>query len=71
MRNEILIAARKASGKTQVQVAQEVGIAAIAYQNYERGTRTPGAPTANSIARALNTTSEKLFGFKESKRIVT
>ena len=65
MRNEILIAAREKSGKTQKQVAQEIGINEVVYQRYEYGTRTPGAPTANSIARALNTTSEKLFGFKE------
>ncbi len=64
MRNEILIAARKKSGKTQKQVAAEVGVTKVAYQKYEYGTRTPSAPTANSIARALGTTSEKLFGYK-------
>lgn len=64
MRNQNLIAARRQSGKTQKQVAAEVGIAEVAYQNYERGTRTPSAPTGNSIARVLGTTSEVLFGFR-------
>lgn len=53
MRNENLIAARKQSGKTQVQVATETEIATIAYQSYERGTRTPIVPTAIKIANAL------------------
>ena len=35
MRNEILIAARQKSGKTQVQVAKEIGIAEVVYQRYE------------------------------------
>ena len=64
MRNETLIAARKQSGKTQKQVAKEIGMSEIGYQSYERGTRTPSAPTGNSIARALGTTSEALFGFR-------
>ena len=64
MKNEILIAARKQSGKTQKQVAKEIGTTEIAYQRYEHGTRTPSAPTGNSIARALGTTSEALFGFR-------
>lgn len=64
MKNITPIAARKQSGKTQKQVAQEIGTTEVAYRNYERGTRTPSAPTGNSIARALGTTSEKLFGFK-------
>ena len=62
-RNEILIAARKKSGKTQAQVAKETNIAIIAYQSYERGRRTPIVTTANRIARLLGTTSEKLWGY--------
>ena len=69
MKNEILIAARKRVGKTQKQVAQEIGTTEIAYQRYEYGTRTPSAPTGNSIARALGTTSEKLFGYKNTTKV--
>ena len=53
MRNETLIAARKQSGKTQKQVAQEIGISEIGYQAHERGTRTPIVTTAIKIASAL------------------
>ena len=53
MKNETLIAARKQSGKTQKQVAQKSAIATIAYQSYERGTRTPIVTTAIKIANAL------------------
>lgn len=53
MRNENLIAARKKSGKTQAQVAKENNIATIAYQSYERGTRTPKVTTAIKVANAL------------------
>jgi len=63
MKNEILIATRKQSGKTQKQVAIEIGIAEVTYKAYEQGTRTPSAPIGNSIAKAFSTTSEKLFGY--------
>ena len=63
MKNLKLIAARQKSGKTQKQVAKEIGVTEIAYSRYELGTRTPNAPIGNSIARALETTSEYLWGF--------
>lgn len=53
MKNKNLIAARKQSGKTQAQVAKESNIATIAYQSYERGTRTPIVTTAIKVANAL------------------
>ena len=65
MKNENLTKARLRLGRTQEQVAKAVGIPVITYQTYERGTRTPSAPTGNSIARALKTTSENLFGFRK------
>ena len=61
MRNENLIAARKQSGKTQAQVATETEIATIAYQTYERGTRTPIVTTAIKIANALGMNDFKKF----------
>lgn len=63
MKNEILIATRKQSGKTQKQVAKEIGIAEVTYKSYEQAKRTPTAPIGNSIAKALGSTSEKLFGY--------
>lgn len=56
-----LRAAREASGKTQAQVAKEVGISELSYQRYEYELREPGVQTAIRIARALKSTVEKLF----------
>ena len=63
MSNHIIKTAREQSGKTQAQVAKEVGISEVGYQKYEYAKRTPTAPIGNSIAKALGTTSEKLFGY--------
>ena len=53
------------SGKTQKQVADEVGIQESAYQRYERGERVPNAKRACKIARALGTTVEAIYGSEE------
>lgn len=57
-----LKAAREKSGKTQAQVAKEVGIAEVVYQRYEYDKNEPGVRTAIRIARALDSTVEDLFG---------
>lgn len=57
-----LRAAREASGKTQAQVAKEIGVSELSYQRYEYDKREPGARTAIRIARALGSTVEDLFG---------
>ena len=56
-----LRAAREASGKTQARVAREVGISETSYQRIEYSKQVPKLRTAIRIARALNTTVEKLF----------
>lgn len=56
-----LSTARKEIGKTQLQVAQELGIAVCIYQRYEYGKQIPNAKLGNKIARVLGTTSEKLW----------
>ena len=58
-----LRAAREASGKTQAQVAKEVGVSELSYQRYEYDKREPGVRTANRIARAVNSTTEILWGY--------
>lgn len=58
-----LKAARKQSGKTQKQVAKEIGTAPCVYQRYEYGEQVPNAKLGNRIARTLGTTSEKLWGY--------
>lgn len=57
-----LRAAREQSGKTQAQVAKEIGVSELSYQRYEYDKREPGVRTAIRIARALNSTVEDLFG---------
>lgn len=62
MRNENLIAARKQSGKTKVQVAKEVGVSVRMYQDYELIDCEPRARIANKIAKSLGSTVERLWG---------
>ena len=64
MKNEILMAARKQSGKTQAQVAKEIEIAKTAYQRYERGKVIPNVIMAMKIAKSLNTSVEKIWGYQ-------
>lgn len=64
--NKNLIETRKASGKTQTQVAKSVGISPQAYQRYEYGRNEPSVRTAIRIADALEiqdySTFKALFG---------
>ena len=53
MRNVRLQAAREKSGKTQAQIAREVGVSERVYQRYEYGQNEPGVRTAIRIADAL------------------
>ena len=62
--NTRLHATREQFGKTQAQVAKEVGISEQMYQRYEHDKNTPNVRTAIRIARALNSTVEDLFGTK-------
>lgn len=60
-----LKAAREASGKTQVQVATEVGITERGYQKFEAKKDYKAVRTAIRIAKALNKDTgemEALFG---------
>ena len=56
-----LRAAREKSGKTQAQVAKEVGIAERLYQSYEYDRNEPGVRTAIRIARAVDSSVEEIF----------
>lgn len=58
-----LRAAREVSGKTQAQVAKEIGVNLVSYQRYESEERTPNVYIANRIARAVNCTTVDLWGF--------
>lgn len=56
-----LKAAREKSGKTQAQVAKEVGISVAQYQNIEYGKSEPGVRTAIRIAEVLGVNVKTLF----------
>mgnify|MGYP002613994034 CR=1 FL=1 len=56
-----LKAAREQSGKTQAQVAKEVGIKEQSYQKYEYDKSTPNVRTAIRIARAVGCAVEDVF----------
>nr|DAH29568.1 MAG TPA: putative transcriptional regulator [Caudoviricetes sp.] len=60
--NTKLIAARKASGKTQAQVAKESNVSERSYIYYENEVKEPRVQTAIRIARVLDTTVEEIFG---------
>ena len=53
--------ARKASGKTQAEVAEKVGIDTVSLSRIERGTVTPSITTLDRIADALGEPLGKLF----------
>lgn len=57
-----LRAAREKSGKTQAQVAKEIGVTERMYQRYEYDRNEPGVRTAIRIARAVDSSVEELFG---------
>ena len=57
-----LKAARETSGKTQAQVAKEVGITERGYRKLEAKEEYKAVDTAIRIARVLNSTVEELFG---------
>ena len=59
--SSIIKAAREQSGKTQAQVAKEIGVTIRLYQKYECGKVIPNVIVGNKIATALNTTSDKLW----------
>lgn len=52
---------RQKQGLTQEQIAKEAGVTVKGYQRYEYGERLPRVDTAKLIAKALNSTVEKLF----------
>ena len=52
---------REASGKTQAQLAKEVGITERGYQKFESRATHKAVQTAIRVARALNSTVEELF----------
>lgn len=67
--NVKLRAARERAGKTQAQVARDVGIREAVYQRYEYGANQPSVTTALRIARSLGATVEALFGEAQKRPV--
>lgn len=59
--NTKLKEAREKMSLTQVQVAEKAQITVRSYQRIEQGVQDPKTSTAKLIAKALNSTVEKLF----------
>lgn len=53
---------RKKSGKTQIEVADLLGIGRITYQNYERGLSIPNGETILKLSKLFNVSSDFLLG---------
>ena len=58
---------RQQAGLSQKELADKAGISGLAYQRYEYGDRVPDARTAIRIAKALDTTVEKLWDGNPTK----
>jgi transcriptional regulator with XRE-family HTH domain len=53
---------RVALGKTQVELASEVGVNPNTISQYESGARKPDIVMLKKLAKALNTTTDELLG---------
>lgn len=62
MNTENLKSARKASGKTQKEVADALGVGQSTYKNYECGIREPNGETIVALANLFDVTTDYLLG---------
>lgn len=65
-----LVAARKKAGKTQKEVAEQLGTTYQAYAQYERGIRNPKYSTLEKLANALNCDISELVDSKEEAELI-
>lgn len=68
MNTDNLKAARKKSGKTQKEVAEEIGIGQGTYKNYETGAREPNGETLVAIANYFDVSTDYLLGRPDAKQ---
>lgn len=54
--------ARKASGMTQKEVAEKIGVARSTYALYETGERSPDVEVVKKLATVLNVSGDYLIG---------
>ena len=60
--------ARERLGRTQAEVARELGMATEAYGRLERGHALPRATTLVALARLLETSTDELLGVAAARR---
>lgn len=58
--------ARNQTGKTQEELAEELGISQRQYSRYETGTTEPSGHIIRQLAIRLDVTTDYLFGLSES-----
>jgi len=59
---------RKKMNKTQREVANDLGISEVSYQNYELGRREPKVETLNKLADYFGVTIDYLTGRTENPK---
>ena len=62
---ENLKKARLRKGLSQVQLAEQLGVAKSTYSMYESSNREPNVQTIKKIADILNVTTDKLLGMDD------
>lgn len=58
---------RKAAGKSQAEVAEDIGISRAAYSNIENGKRNPSVEVAKRIAAVLGFDWTRLYADGEER----
>ena len=53
---------RKDLAMSQKDVADDIGVTASAYANYEQGTREPNLETLIKLCEVLNVTADEILG---------
>ena len=61
---------RKRAGKTQQEVADEIGIESGSYCRYENGSRIPTTDIIIKLANAFGVLVEEIYGNKPSEAVI-
>ena len=69
MFNEQLKKCRKNNNKTQKEIAEYLGIAERAYQNYEYGNREPDIEKIKMLCQFFDVSADYLLGLSDNPQI--
>lgn len=67
---ENLKKARLRKGLSQVQLAEQLGVAKSTYSMYESGNREPNVQTVKKIADILNVSTDELLGMDDEPQTI-